>query len=138
MALIKCPGGCGHDVSPNAPMCPHCGTKVAPDKCVVHFERRKNALMGIAVTGVVLVDGVVVGPASNGSAFDVELDYGVHNIGFDSTIGGMTVTGRTSLERLEIPVGARRVNVFMCVKQDATSFFSGVTKLGIESVQIIR
>ena len=110
MALIKCPE-CGREISDTASACPGCGAPVRKPGCLVHFERPRAMLVGSAVNGVVYVDGQQVGSASNGASFDVYLTYGSHSVTFESKITGMLASGRSNADTLDVPYGARRVNV---------------------------
>lgn len=106
--------------------------------CLVHFERPRAMLIGSAVNGVVYVDGQQVGSASNGASFDVYLTYGSHSVTFESKITGMLASGRSNADTLDVPYGARRVNVTIKVRADAVSAFGGATKLGIANVEVLR
>ena len=137
MALIKCPE-CGREISDTASACPGCGAPVRKPGCLVHFERPRAVLVGSAVNGVVYVDGQQVGSASNGASFDVYLTYGSHSVTFESKITGMLASGRSNADTLDVPYGARRVNVTIKVRADAVSAFGGATKLGIANVEVLR
>lgn len=137
MALIKCPE-CGREISDTASACPGCGAPVRKPGCLVHFERPRAMLVGSAVNGVVYVDGQQVGSASNGASFDVYLTYGSHRVTFESKITGMLASGRSNADTLDVPYGARRVNVTIKVRADAVSAFGGATKLGIANVEVFQ
>jgi len=137
MALIKCPE-CGKEISSNAVACPNCGSPVKAPGCLVHFERKKAMFVGSAVNGTIYIDGKAVGSAANGAAFDVELSYGSHSVNIESSIVGTLASNRSNSETLDIPQNAKKVVVEIGVKQDALSAFSGVTKLGIRNVEIIK
>ena len=91
-----------------------------------------------ARNAVVYVDGQQVGSASNGASFDVYLTYGSHSVTFESKITGMLASGRSNADTLDVPYGARRVNVTIKVRADAVSAFGGATKLGIANVEVLR
>lgn len=137
MALIKCPE-CGKEISDKASACPNCGSPIKTAGCIVHFERKKAMFVGSAVSGTVCVDGRHVGSASNGASFDVELSYGSHSVSIESSIAGQLASNRSTVETLDIPQGAKRVNVEIGVKQDAVSVLMGVTKVGIKKIDVIR
>ena len=137
MALIKC-SECGKDVSTNAGNCPNCGNPIGNKKVNVHFERKRNMLNAVAVTGTVLVDGVVVGSAGNGTSFDVMLTVGNHSITIDSKTTGMMASGRSASTNLNIPENAKEVIVTLKPKNDAMSFLSGGMKVMVDDIQIIR
>jgi len=137
MALIKCIE-CGKEISDKAAACPNCGSPVQAPGCIVHFERKKAMFIGSAVSGNVIVDGKLVGSASNGASFDVELSYGTHSVSIESSIAGRMGSNRSTVETLDVPHGAKRVNVEVGVKEDAVSVLSGVTKLGIKNVEVVK
>lgn len=56
MAMIKCPE-CGRDISDAASACPGCGAPVRKAGCMVRFERPRAIIWGVAVNGVLYVDG---------------------------------------------------------------------------------
>ena len=57
---------------------------------------------------------------------------------FESKITGMLASGRSNADTLDVPYGARRVNVTIKVRADAVSAFGGATKLGIANVEVLR
>ena len=89
-------------------------------------------------SALLYVDGQQVGSASNGASFDVYLTYGSHSVTFESKITGMLASGRSNADTLDVPYGARRVNVTIKVRADAVSAFGGATKLGIANVEVLR
>ena len=105
---------------------------------VLFISKDRAMLIGSAVNGVVYVDGQQVGSASNGASFDVYLTYGSHSVTFESKITGMLASGRSNADTLDVPYGARRVNVTIKVRADAVSAFGGATKLGIANVEVLR
>lgn len=137
MALIKCPE-CGKEISDKATACPNCGSPVKAAGCVVHFERKKAMLVGTAISGTVYVDGKPVGSASNGASFDVELSYGSHSVSIESTVATKLASNRSTVETLDIPQGAKKVNVEIGGKEDVVSLLGGVAKLGIKNVEVIK
>lgn len=137
MALIKC-SECGKEISSNASVCPNCGNPIASKKVRVHFERRRNMLNAVAVTGKVLVDGTIVGSAGNGTSFDVMLTTGNHSITIETKTTGMLASGRTESKSLEIPNDAKSVFVTLKPKNDATSVIMGGMKIVVDDIQIER
>lgn len=139
MALIKC-SECGREVSSMASACPHCGAPIsAINGCTVHFERKKVAFFGAALNGTVIVDGKEVGSASNGASFDVQLSYGDHSVVFRTIGTGMMGAARDNVEKLTIPSGAKRVIVTMKANGwDAKTAITGIAKIGIDDIQVLR
>ena len=136
MALIKC-SECGREISDKASSCPNCGAPVKAAGCVVHFERPKR-FTGSAVAGPVFIDGQRVGTASNGCSFDVEVSYGQHSVEFETSTAGSLGMNRSNSNTLDIPAGAKRVDVTIGFKTDAVSFFGGGAKLAIVDTRVIR
>lgn len=136
MALVKCPE-CGKEISTNASVCPNCGNPMASKKIKVHFERKRNLMGATAVTGTVMVDGVVVGSAGNGTSFDVMLSIGNHTITIETKTTGMLASGRTESTNLDIPDKAKSVTVTLKPKSDATSFFVGGMIIVVDDIQIL-
>lgn len=136
MALIRCPE-CGKEISDKAAACPNCGTPIASKKIPVHFERKKS-FVGSGNTGVVIVDGVTVGSAGNGANFDVMLSAGSHNIVIESKTQGLLAAGRTNSTTIEIPSDAKKVNIQIVLKTDASSFLQGGQAIKIGDIQIIK
>lgn len=137
MPLVKC-SECGKEISTNASVCPNCGNPMASKKVRVHFERRRNMINAVAVTGSVLVDGTIVGSAGNGTAFDVMLPIGNHSITLETKTTGMLASGRTESSNLDIPADAKSVIVTLKPKNDFTSVMIGGMKIVVDDIQIIR
>ena len=138
MALIKCPE-CNKEISDKAPACPNCGTPIANKKVKVHFHRKRSAF-GALVTGVVLIDGVTVGSASNGSEFDAMLSTGTHNVIVQSKVNGALASDRSRGEMITIPDDAKSVDVELKLKQDIASslFGSGGAVVAVGEVTVHR
>ena len=137
MALINCPE-CGKQISDKAPACPNCGNPIGNKKIKVHFER-KRSFAGSANTGTVMVDGVPVGSAGNGSSFDVMLSAGSHNVVIESKTNNLLASGRTNSATINIPGDARSVDVEIKLKNDVGSFFgSGGMAIVVGEVTVHR
>ena len=133
---VRCPE-CGKELSARASVCPNCGAPIAGKKIPVHFERKKS-FAGSANTGSVIIDGLTVGSAGNGTSFDVMLTPGIHNVVIQSQTQGVLAAGRNYSTTLEIPDSAKRVNVTIVVKTDTQSFLSGGMAIVIGDIQIIK
>ena len=137
MALIHCPE-CGKEISDKAPACPNCGAPVATKKVRVHFHRKKS-FAGCANTGMVLVDGTMVGSASSGADFNVMLTPGTHNVVIDYKLTGALASGRSSSANIDVPADAKCVDVEIKLKTDAMSFFvSGGQSIVVGEVTVQR
>lgn len=138
MALITCPE-CGKQISDKATACPGCGSPVTAKKIKVHFWRKKNLLSGVANTGTVMVDGVVVGSAANGAAFDVMLTAGTHNVVIESKTTGVFASGRANSASITVPSDARSVDVELKLKTDAMSIIgTGGMAIVVGEVKVNR
>ena len=133
---VRCPE-CGKELSARASVCPNCGAPIEGKKIPVHFKRKKS-FAGSANTGSVIIDGLTVGSAGNGTSFDVMLTPGVHNVVIQSQTQGVLAAGRNYSTTLEIPDSAKRVNVTIVVKTDTQSFLSGGMAIVIGDIQIIK
>ena len=138
MALITCPE-CGKQISDQAPACPGCGAPITAKKIRVHFWRKKNMLSGVANTGTVMVDGVVVGSAANGAEFDVMLAAGTHNVVIESKTTGVFASGRSNSASITVPGDARSVDVELKLKTDAMSILgTGGMAIVVGEVRVNR
>lgn len=138
ITLIVCPA-CGRQISNQATTCPGCGHPFTAKKVRVHFWRKQNMLSGVANTGTVIVDGIVVGSAANGTEFDVMLTIGSHNIVIDSKTTGIMQSGRTNGTTITIPNDAKSADVELKLKNDAMSFIgTGGMSIVVGEVKIHR
>lgn len=137
MAMIKCPE-CGRDISDAASACPGCGAPVRKAGCMVRFERPRAIIWGVAVNGVLYVDGQRAGSVANGATFEVYLSYGQHSASIESNKSLNLASKRSNADTLNIPMGAKKVIVTIKGKSDVVTALGGGAKLGIADVEVIR
>lgn len=137
MAMIKCPE-CGRDISDAASACPGCGAPVRKADCMVRFERPRAIIWGVAVNGVLYVDGKRAGSVANGATFEVYLSYGQHSVSIESDTSLNLTSKRSNADTLNIPMGAKKVIVTIKGKSDVVTALGGGAKLGIADVEVIR
>lgn len=67
---------------------------------------------------------------------NVEIPFGTHNIGFETTTAGNVHMNRSNQESITIPANSNKVIITVALKQDAVSIFGNGTKLAIDSIDI--
>jgi len=110
MALIKCPE-CGKEISDKAVSCPNCGSPINVGTYIpVTFKRIKKASCSLVPINVT-VNGAVIGTATNGASFDVELSPGNYQLQFIPQGVNSALSAKATIDTLSIPKDAKRIIV---------------------------